>query len=176
MNKMAEQGSLRNPDHSVAAEKPEAKRIRVRPATPMDTVNVAKLFKRMLGEALMPLTPAVDSNLVPWVSYVISKELCAVAEIADRLVGTIAFSAYRPPWGDETLMKLDWFYVTPPYRQRGTSEVLLKLVEDWAKTRKLRIYGSILNGTYSGAFNKRINETGYHKVGLTFLKDFGDAK
>lgn len=154
----------------------EVRRIAVRPATAFDVVNIARLVKEMFAESKSPLTSVVDVNLVRWVAYIVAKEFCAVAELNGRLMGVTGFSAFTPPWGDETLMMLDFFYVTPAFRAHGTSEALLDLVERWAKSRKLRIYGTILNGTYSGAVNKRINEGGYHKVGLTFLKDCGDAK
>lgn len=152
------------------------KEITVRPAQPFEAVHVAKLVKEMLAEAKSPLAPPDDQRLVAWTNYVIGSEFCAVAEISGRIIGTTGFSAFQPPWSQERMMMLDWFYVIPAFRPRGTDHALLDVVERWAKSRKLRIYGCILNGTYADSFNARINNGGYHKAGLTFLKDFGDAE
>lgn len=154
----------------------ETRKIRIRQADAFDVVNMGKLVMEMLDSAKMPLPATNVNRLMAWVIYVTTQELSLVADIDGRIVGTAGFVAKQPPWSTETLMEMGWLYVIPAFRKRGTCDALMRWAETWATERKLRLSGGIINGTFSAQLSERINSHGYHKVGLTFLKDTGDVE
>lgn len=150
--------------------------ITVRKARAMDVVNIARLVQEMLSKAHEAMPKQDESRVIAWVHYLIQNETCLTAELNGRIVGCAGFSSITLPWALEPLMMLDFFYVLPPFRNRNTSNIMMDTCEKIAKKKGLRIYGSILNGAYY-ELDERINsESGYSKIGLTFIKGIGDGE
>lgn len=123
------------------------KKIVIRPATAMDSVNLVRLLKSGYEEsAARKIAPFDEQEILRYVSEVINpsnKQMpatyCTVAEKEGRLLGSLALTPRPVPWHPRTwVMMENWFAVAVSNRIKGVDGMLLD--QAWDMLDRLNLF------------------------------------
>lgn len=120
----------------------EKSKIIVRPATPMDSVNLVKLIKA--GYAETPAAQVAEFDEQQFLEYVtqsMKANFAIVADLDGRIVGCYGMAPVRVQWCKDLIMVETWFAVQPTFRQKGVPERLLAAAERFLDQEKRAVVG-----------------------------------
>ena len=101
--------------------------IKIRPAKPLDTSNIARLLIEAHDESGPGAYPPVDHAVgIQWITRTLSEGYAIVADVSGRLVGTLALTNYQFPWSPKWYMYMEWLYVQKKFRKAGAFDALIK--------------------------------------------------
>lgn len=110
----------------------------IRPAGPMDSVNVVRLIKEGWKETpAAQISPLNEQRLLEYVTSTLRHSFCIVAEKNGRTLGTLAVAPIRMPWCETVVMAESWFCVVPKYRDRALPGQMLRVLDKFLDTQKL---------------------------------------
>lgn len=143
----------------------------IRPAGPMDSVNVVRLIKEGWKETpAAQLSALNEQKLLEYVTATLRHCFCIVAENNGRVVGTLAVAPIRMPWCETVVMAESWFCVVRNYRDGRVPGQLMLAVEKFLDSNKLDvIFGTqiMTPSTFNHIIQKRQD---YVPVRATFLR------
>jgi predicted N-acetyltransferase YhbS len=109
------------------------KKISVRPATAMDSVNIVRLLKAQYDEAAVrDLAPFDEDEILRYVTRTITPDpnnpfraYLLVAEKDGRILASLALTPIPLPWNKAFIVLMEsWFAVVPQYRTKGLADKL----------------------------------------------------
>jgi predicted N-acetyltransferase YhbS len=110
----------------------------IRPASPMDSVNIVRLIREGYEQ-----TPAVglgeldEQKLLEFVTTALRHAFVVVADQGRRVLGSLGVAPVRVPWCSNVIMTETWFAVTEAYRSRRVPEQLLEALETFLEKNNL---------------------------------------
>lgn len=149
--------------------------VQIRPASPMDSVNIVRLIKEGFEETPAKGLGDLDElKLLELVSFGIRHSFVLVAELnpGGRILGSIAVTPVRPPWCTAVLMTEQWFAVKDAYRTRNIPEQLLEALEAFLdKDGRPALLGTqMLTPAWADAVFAKRSRLGYAPSRGTFLR------
>ena len=143
--------------------------IKIRWATPYDTVNFAKFVqKTAIGEmGYMTMGSVDEGNLVYYCGKLIQVGKVVIAEVSGRIVGVLAMDKGTEPWAPagQYFLNLEWFLVLEKFRERGTAAKLLEWLEGFADENSVPIHF----GLYNSDENTKVLEMFMKRKGFTYM-------
>jgi hypothetical protein len=106
----------------------EKRAVLIRPASPMDAVNIVRLIKGGWKETPAAQISEFDElKLLEYVSTTMKHAFAIVAEheASGRLLGTVAAAPIRMPWCQGVVLAESWFAVVPHERAKAVPDQLL---------------------------------------------------
>lgn len=107
------------------------KKITIRPATAMDSVNIVRLLKAQYDEAAVRHLATFDEDeILRYVTRTITPDpgnplraYILVAEKDGRILASLALTPVPVPWNKSILVLMEsWFAIVPQYRTKGIAE------------------------------------------------------
>lgn len=144
--------------------------IKIRPAKPLDTSNIARLLIECHGEG--SAYPPVDhATGIQWITQTLTEGFVIVADVSGRLVGSLALTNYQFPWSPKWYMYLEWLYVQRKFRKGGAFEALVAATHAHADEYDAPIVAGV-NAADRDVFlkDKAFQHHGYHYMGGTFIR------
>lgn len=144
----------------------------IRPATPMDSVNVLRLLKDGWKEgAAAHLGTFEESRVLAYVGKTIERAFCVVAERSGRILGSYALAPAQLPATNAPVMVEAWLAVRPEQRERGVTQRLLEAGERFLDQQRMpALLGT--NMMASAGYDRVISaRPGYAPVRCTFLRE-----
>lgn len=150
--------------------------VKIRPAKPLDTSNIARLLIECHGDA--SAYPPVDHTVgINWITQTLADGYVLVADVSGRLVGTIALTNYQFPWSPKWYMYLEWLYVQKKFRKGGAFQALMKAVHAHADSHSAPIVAGVNAGDREVFLkDKAIVQEGYQYLGGTFIRSEQDGR
>lgn len=143
----------------------------IRPAGPMDSVNVVRLIKDGWKETpAAQISPLNEQKLLEYVTATLRHSFCIVAERNGRMLGTLAVAPIRMPWCEAVVMAESWFCIVPKYRDRKLPDQMLAVLDQFLDKQKLpAILGTQVLAP--ARFNAMLGErAGYLHSRATFVR------
>lgn len=107
------------------------KKITIRPATAMDSVNIVRLLKAQYDEAAVhAVAPFDEDEILRYVTRSITPEpgnplraYILVAEKDGRIFGSLALTPVPLPWNRAFMVLMEsWFAIVPKYRDKDLAD------------------------------------------------------
>lgn len=146
--------------------------IKIRPAKPLDTSNIARLLIEAHGEAGTGAYPPVDHTIgIQWITRTLSDGYVLVADVSGRLVGSLALTDYRFPWSPKWFMYMEWLYVQKKFRNAGAFDALIKACHAYADEKGAPLVAGIGAGDKDVFLkDKAFQHHGYIYCGGEFVR------
>lgn len=146
--------------------------IKIRPAKPLDTSNIARLLIEAHGESGPGAYPPVDHHVgIRWITQTLSEGYVIVADVSGRLVGSLALTNYQFPWSPKYYLYLEWLYVQKKFRTGGAFEALMKACHAHADEMNAPIVAGISAGDKDVFLkDKALQHHGYTYLGGDFIR------
>lgn len=143
----------------------------IRPAGPMDSVNLVRLIKEGWKETpASQISPLNEQKLLEYVTATLRHCFCIVAEKNGRVLGTLAVAPIRMPWCESVVMAESWFCVVPRHRDGKLPGQLLRALDQFLDKQKLpAILGTqiLTPASFNGMMGER---KGYQHSRATFVR------
>jgi|TARA_A100000172_G_scaffold74751_1_gene57089 N-acetylglutamate synthase-like GNAT family acetyltransferase len=136
--------------------------MQIREATMQDIKPIYEMLLNMHSETKIKLAPVKPEKLYNTIKLALEEGIVLVAEIKNKIVGSIAGIANTDWWSDEKSLRDLWFYVRPENRK---STVAIKLVKNFiysGNSAKLKIK---LGHVFSGDIERK--DKFFERLGLT---------
>lgn len=139
--------------------------VTIREFKPDNASAVSEVIRRTMRESNGAdysseiLTPLIEYFSPEKVLLLAQERICLVAEVDEKIVGTIALESGQ----------LQTFFVTPDFQGKGVGTLLLKSVERLAARQKLKII-SVASSLSAVSFYEKM---GYRKTGFEREKSAG---
>lgn len=148
--------------------------ITVRRAKPFDASNLCRLLDQAYEDSGGGVYPEVDQrSMLAWVADVLSRGYVIVAEKSGRIVGSIALCDFQFPWNPRWYLSMEWFYVSPAFRENGTADALIKAAHAFADTGKpggISILAGLTSAKHAAVKDRLMRMKGYTYMGGTFMR------
>lgn len=151
-------------------EEEKRRRVKIRDAKPYDITKICTLLEQAVyeGEGLYPEPDRYMA--INWVTGILTTGYVIVAESGGRVVGSIAVTEFRFPWSPKPYLYVDWLYVAKAYRSGGTFEALMSVIETFADSKEVPIFGGIMSGKRAGLKDRLMERRGYQYLGGQFIR------
>jgi predicted N-acetyltransferase YhbS len=104
--------------------------VQIRPASPMDSVNIVRLIREGYEQTpARELGDLDEQKLLEYVTTTLRHAFVVVADQGRRVLGTLGLAPIRVPWCSSVMLCETWFAVTDAYRTRGVPDQLLQAAE-----------------------------------------------
>lgn len=146
--------------------------IKIRPAKPLDTSNIARLLIDAHDESGPGAYPPVDHAVgIQWITQTLNSGYVIVADVSGRLVGSLALSNYQFPWSPKWFMYLEWLYVQRKFRNAGTFDALMKACHAYADENNAPILAGISAADQDVYLKDKVmQQRGYIYMGGDFIR------
>jgi hypothetical protein len=124
----------------------------IRRATPMDVSALYILLDKMHKETVMSVAPINPEKLIGAINTAIHRGVVLLAEVKNKIVGSIGGLASSEWWSDQMHLSDMWFYVLPDSRN---SSAAIKLVKSFIKIGNEASMKIKLGHVYSGDFERK---------------------
>ena len=144
--------------------------VKIRPARPLDTSNIARLLIECHegGSAYPPVDHTVGIN---WITQTLANGFVVVADVSGRLVGSLALTNYQFPWSPEWYMYLEWLYVQRKFRKGGAFEALMTAAHAYADENDAPLLAGVSAGDARVMLkDKMFEQHGYQYIGGDFIR------
>ena len=142
----------------------------IRKANLLDISAIIYLLFKMHEETTIK-PPKINSvKLIEKINYLFHKGIVLVAEVDNKIVGSIAGQVTEDCWYDEKYIADAWFYV---YKTNRKSLVAKKLIIQFMKVAKEAKLKLRLGHIFSGDMDRKdkfFTRMGLQKVGSTFME------
>ena len=142
----------------------------IRKANMLDISAIIYLLFKMHEETTIK-PPKINSvKLLEKINYLFHKGIVLVAEVDNKIVGSIAGQVTEDWWSDEKYIADAWFYV---YKSNRKSLVAKKLIIQFMKVAKEAKLKLRLGHIFSGDMDRKdkfFTRMGLQKVGSTFME------
>ena len=136
--------------------------MKIRKATMQDIKPIYEMLLSMHSETKIKLAPVKPEKLYNTIKFALEEGIVLVAEVKNKIVGSIAGTINCDWWSDERSLKDLWFYVQPENRK---STIAIKLVKNFiysGNSAKLKI---TLGHVFSGDIERK--DKFFERLGLT---------
>ena len=144
--------------------------VKIRPAKPLDTSNIARLLIECHEDG--SAYPPVDHPTgIRWITQTLTEGFVVVADVSGRLVGSLALTSYQFPWSPKWYMYLEWLYVQRKFRKGGAFEALLTAAHAHADEHDAPLLAGVSAGDARVALkDKMFEHHGYQYIGGDFIR------
>jgi len=136
--------------------------MKIRRATEEDVKSIFDMLINMHSQTEIKLAPVNPEKLFHTINTTLKKGIILVAEIQNKIIGSIAGVVSSDWWSEQECLRDLWFYVSPESRK---SKVAIKLVKNFIKignSAKLKIK---LGHVFSGDIERK--DKFFQHLGLT---------
>ena len=144
--------------------------MKIRRATIEDIRQIYEMLINMHSQTEIKLAPIKPEKLYVTIKTALEKGIVLVAEVKDKIVGSIAGIISSDWWSDQEFLKDLWFYVFPENRK---SSIAIKLVKCFIKignSAKLKIkLGHVFSGDIERK-DKFFRHLGLEKAGSLYVE------
>ena len=133
--------------------------IKIRRAKGTDVVNLYRILAAEQEQHF--LVPADEILALGSVLAAIEQGHVGVAEHSGRIVGSIGFGIYTPPYSQEPVLNCGWFVVVPAYKQTTVGLALLRNALKAADQ-----YGPVLRISVGSVFGEKRIDTWFKALGF----------
>ena len=136
--------------------------MKIRRATEKDIKSIFEMLVIMHKQTEIKLSPINAEKLFNTINVTLEKGIVLVAEVKNKIVGSIAGVISSDWWSEQECLRDLWFYVSPENRK---SRVAIKLVKSFIKignSAKLKIK---LGHVFSGDIERK--DKFFQHLGLT---------
>ena len=142
----------------------------IRKANMLDISAIIYLLFKMHEETTIK-PPKINSvKLIEKINYLFHKGIVLVAEVDNKIVGSIAGQVTEDWWSDEKYVGDVWFYV---FKDQRKSDVAKKLLQTYIKTSKDAKMKIRLGHLFSGDMDRKdkfFKRLGLAKAGSIFVE------
>lgn len=104
----------------------------VRPAKPMDTVNIVRLLSLSWSRSpVAQISPVDEKRAFEYVCAMLPQAFMLVAEVSGRIIGSICIAPMQHPWSTAQFMGQVWFVNNGSIHSKRASEEMLNYVRDF---------------------------------------------
>jgi len=143
----------------------------IRRATPMDVSALYILLNEMHKGTVVSVAPINPEKLIGTINAAIHRGVVLLAEVKNKIVGSIGGMASSDWWSDQMHLSDMWFYVLPDSRN---STAALKLVKSFIKIGNEANMRIRVGHLYSGDFERKdkfFGRLGLVKAGSLYTED-----
>jgi len=135
--------------------------MKIRRATIEDIKQIYEMLIDMHSQTEIKLAPIKPEKLYGTIKTALEKGIVLVAEVKNRIVGSIAGMVSSEWWSDQEFLKDIWFYVSPENRKSSIAIKLAKCFIKIGNSAKLKIK---LGHVFSGDIERK--DKFFHHLGL----------
>jgi len=142
----------------------------IRRATPVDVSALYILLDKMHRETVMSVAPINPEKLIGAINTAIHRGVVLLAEVKNKIVGSIGGMASSEWWSDQMHLSDMWFYVLPDSRN---SSAAIKLVKSFIKIGNKANMRIKLGHVYSGDLERKdkfFGRLGFVKAGSLYTE------
>lgn len=144
--------------------------VKIRPAKPLDTSNIARLLIEC-HEGGSAYPPVDHPTGIRWITQTLTEGFVVVADVSGRLVGSLALTNYQFPWSPKWYMYLEWLYVQRKFRKGGAFEALLTAAHAYADENDAPLLAGVSAGDARVMLkDKMFQQHGYQYIGGDFIR------
>src|SRR6185437_9102567 len=124
--------------------------VKVRGALVTDHSEILKLLLGWFEELNIKGFPGMCNYTGLWLADLIANHIVLVAEYANKIIGAIGMRVGYFPWNnEEQILSNEFLMVDKTMRKKGTADLLLKAIKQFADKGKLTVVLGHMTGTDS---------------------------